>query len=127
LPSLKAALPRLTEAVLNDSSEFKRFYRGIYQKAKAPGSKVIAKDLALGLLPVLMKTDPQRARHVDAFCEFLASRDDVKFISQDLWNGFLNFQVVDADMSNFDSNGAWPLLLDDFVAWSAKNKKTNNG
>jgi DCN1-like protein 1/2 len=119
--SLKQRIPELTDRIVEDDDEFKRFYRAVYQKAKAsPQAKVIAKEMAVGLWPILMATADTRKRHVDAFCEFVNSRTDVKFISLDLWLGFLNFSLqIDASMTNFDANGAWPVLLDEFVQWSA--------
>jgi hypothetical protein len=71
------------------------------------------------LLPIVMAGESKRTRHLERFTEYLQTRSDLKFISADLWLGFLNFSLqIDADLSNFDTNGAWPLVLDDFVAAS---------
>ena len=59
-----------------------------------------------------------RSAHLDDFCTFLASKESTKRMSYDQWNSFLDFTTsINADLSNFDEDGAWPLLLDDFVEW----------
>ena len=40
----------------------------------------------------------------------------------DEWNLFLQFfQTIKPDCSNFDDDGAWPLLLDEYVEWRTGN------
>jgi len=42
----------------------------------------------------------------------------IKAITKDVWDMLLTFCTdVDANMSNYDDDGAWPVMIDDFVEW----------
>ena len=39
-------------------------------------------------------------------------------VSMDEWSMMLNFFIeIEPDCSNYQDDGAWPLLLDDYVEW----------
>lgn len=46
-------------------------------------------------------------------------------ISKDLWMQVMDFgHQIKSDLSNFDENGAWPVLIDDFAAHMKEMIKT---
>eukprot|EP00322_Chrysochromulina_rotalis_P016846 CAMPEP_0115855222 /NCGR_PEP_ID=MMETSP0287-20121206/14431_1 /TAXON_ID=412157 /ORGANISM="Chrysochromulina rotalis, Strain UIO044" /LENGTH=221 /DNA_ID=CAMNT_0003309369 /DNA_START=13 /DNA_END=678 /DNA_ORIENTATION=- len=59
-------------------------------------------------------------KHVPSLCEFLQGHDTAgkRGVSADEWAMILNFcNEISSDCSNFQDDGAWPLLLDDYVEW----------
>eukprot|EP00045_Choanoeca_perplexa_P003925 m.34392 g.34392 ORF g.34392 m.34392 type:complete len:230 (+) comp12298_c0_seq1:242-931(+) len=118
---LKAKFPVL-EAVLQDPVEFKELFRYGYQFAKSaletPGQKSIDKQLAKDMLTVLLRS---RWPLLPAFQTFL-DNNPIKIINRDQWMSILEFsQVHVGDVEAYDENGAWPVLLDDFVEQQKMN------
>ncbi|KAL2462148.1 protein of unknown function (DUF298) [Abeliophyllum distichum] len=67
-------------------------------------------DLVLG---------PHFQPQVDALVQYLKTQIDYKVINMDQWMGFYRFcnEISFPDLSNYDSDLAWPLVLDNFVDW----------
>ncbi|KAL0429746.1 UNVERIFIED_CONTAM: DCN1-like protein 4 [Sesamum radiatum] len=61
---------------------------------------------------------------VDALIQYLKIQSDYKVINMDQWMGFYRFcnEVSFPDLSNYDPDQAWTLILDNFVDWS-KSKR----
>jgi|TARA_B100000524_G_scaffold51963_1_gene24424 DCN1-like protein 1/2 len=58
-----------------------------------------------------------RFKFMEQWLAFLTERS-VKAVTKDVWDMLLAFSTtIDDDMSNFDEDGAWPVLLDEFVEW----------
>ncbi|TRZ00740.1 hypothetical protein DNTS_035698 [Danionella cerebrum] len=50
--------------------------------------------------------------------EDLAIQSKYKVINKDQWCNVLEFsRTINLDLSNYDEDGAWPVLLDEFVEW----------
>ena len=70
-------------------------------------------------MPIIL--DKFRAPHLEYFLEFLGQCSHPR-ITLDQWESFLLFnQNINLDLSNLEEDGAWPLLLDEYVDWR-KNK-----
>ncbi|CAH2067959.1 unnamed protein product, partial [Thlaspi arvense] len=56
---------------------------------------------------------------VDYFVDYLKIQNDYKVINMDQWMGFYRFcsEISFPDMSNYDVELAWPLILDNFYEW----------
>ena len=58
------------------------------------------------------------------YIESQSSSGELKFISKDQWSQLLQFALtIEKDLSNFDEDEAWPVLIDDFVVWARKQRK----
>ena len=96
-------------------AEFRDFFRFVFQFSREGTNKTLEKDLVIGLLPILL--DLNRAPHLDYFLNFLQSVSNPR-ITFDEWTSFLQFQqACPVDLVGYDEDGAWPVLLDEYVEW----------
>ncbi|KAF7814475.1 DCN1-like protein 4 [Senna tora] len=53
------------------------------------------------------------------FVEYLKTQNDYKVINMDQWMGFFRFcnEISFPELSNYNPEHAWPLVLDNFVEW----------
>eukprot|EP00730_Choanoeca_flexa_P002015 TRINITY_DN10877_c0_g1_i2.p6 TRINITY_DN10877_c0_g1~~TRINITY_DN10877_c0_g1_i2.p6 ORF type:complete len:231 (+),score=45.73 TRINITY_DN10877_c0_g1_i2:3037-3729(+) len=115
-PALKEAFPKLKQVLLHEES-FKELYRYSYQFAKSAletGQKSIDKQTAKDMLIVLLKG---RWPMLNEFQNFL-DLNAAKIINRDQWMSILEFsQAHQNDVKAYDENGAWPVLMDEFVEY----------
>ncbi len=67
-----------------------------------------------------MLLEPLYADHVARLTQFLEQHKDCakRGVSMDEWTMLLQFcREITPDCANFQDDGAWPLLLDDYVEW----------
>lgn len=77
------------------------------------------RDSVAFLLRLVMPTRP----HVARFLQFLEQCSTTR-ITMDQWSLLLDFvQSVAEDLSNFDEDGAWPVLIDEYVEWVRNGPK----
>lgn len=93
-----------------------------FEYNKPPEQRSLPIETARQLFPLILK---DRFHHLDLWCEFLENRKHA--ISKDTYSLLLDFtQTIHADFSNFDEeNGAWPVLLDEFVEFAKPKLKQN--
>lgn len=111
LEKLKTVLPTLRES-LNNEADFRSFYMFAFEYNKPPEQRSLPIETARQLFPLILEG---RFLHLDLWIEFLQGRKNA--ISRDTYSLLLDFtRSVDQDLSNYDGeNGAWPVLLDEFV------------
>jgi Cullin binding len=103
IEGLKSAVPSLDPGFL-ERSEFRDFYKFVFQFSREGTHKTIEKDMILALLTMVL--DKNRAPHLDYFVEFLKGCSHQR-ITLDQWDSFLQFQhSIKVDLSNYDEDGA---------------------
>ncbi|KAJ0100575.1 hypothetical protein Patl1_20783 [Pistacia atlantica] len=104
---------------LKDEQKFREIYNFAFSWAKEKGQKSLALDTAIGMWQLLF-AEKQWAL-VDHWCQFLQAKHN-KAISRDTWAQLLEFaRTVDPELSNYDAEGAWPYLIDEFVEYLNEN------
>jgi len=116
IEKLKAHLPKL-RAELDDHNKFKNIYRFAFTFSKETREqKCIDMEAAAGMLTLLMV---DRYPICKSFLAYMQVQTSYKVLNLDQWMNLLEFcKVTGADFSNYDENGAWPCIIDEWVEWS---------
>ncbi|KAG2219199.1 hypothetical protein INT45_013065 [Circinella minor] len=110
---LKQALPSLVTA-LNDPESFRRVYSYAFLLGRQTGQKSLSLDAAVELWRLLLAN---QVEFLENWITFLEQKHG-KAISRDTWNLFYDFATQpNIDFNVHDSEGAWPILIDEFVEY----------
>ncbi|KAF3832777.1 hypothetical protein F7725_026442 [Dissostichus mawsoni] len=102
-------------AGLKDTGKFKDFYQFTFNFAKNPGQKGLDLEMAVAYWNLVLTG---RFKFLDLWNRFLVEHHK-RSIPKDTWNLLLDFgNMITDDMSNYDEEGAWPVLIDDFVEFA---------
>lgn len=103
------------EAVLNNPTQFKDLYKFAFNYMKEdPAHKTVNLEISKAYLTLLIGQRP----HIASFVEYLDHQTTYKGMNLDQWMTLLDFiNSVKEDLSNYDENGAWPVILDSYVEW----------
>lgn len=99
---------------LSDQVTFKKIYRYAFDFARDKDQRSMDIERAKAMLTLLLGG---RWSHHSSFHRFL-EQSNYKVLNKDQWCNILEFsRAIHPDLSNYDEDGAWPVLLDEFVAW----------
>ncbi|KAF3941831.1 hypothetical protein ABW19_dt0209870 [Dactylella cylindrospora] len=118
------------------SDTFLQFYKFMFNFSKpTPETRSVALDSATAVLSFLLdpvaydlRYDPETATplasdvhpypHTAPFLRFLVEKQPVKVINKDQWDSFVPFnKSVNYNLDNYNPEGAWPALYDQYVDW----------
>ncbi|XP_077983628.1 DCN1-like protein 4 [Glandiceps talaboti] len=101
-------------SLLNDPVLFKQIYRFAYDFARDKDQRSMDIETAKIMLSLLLG---RQWVLFSSFHQFL-EQSKYKVINKDQWCNILEFsRTINSDLSNYDEDGAWPVMLDEFVEW----------
>ncbi|XP_044740169.1 DCN1-like protein 4 isoform X2 [Chrysoperla carnea] len=111
-------------SLLNDPHSFKGIYRYAYDFARDKDQRSMDMETAKAMLQLLL------GKHWPLYPQFsqFLEHSKYKVINKDQWCNILEFsRTISHDLSNYDVDGAWPVMLDEFVEWlKASRDETRN-
>ena len=119
--SVAASLAPLLAASVDAprSADFPAFFEFAFRYCLTEASqKIIDLETAGQMLSLAL---PEACHHKGPLLEFLAAQKEYKCVNADQWKGIGRFvREVGPGCADFDDDGAWPLLLDNYVEWVRK-------
>mmetsp|Transcript_4496 Transcript_4496/g.6071 ORF Transcript_4496/g.6071 Transcript_4496/m.6071 type:complete len:252 (-) Transcript_4496:181-936(-) len=120
---LKETLPKLREYLHKDDDRFKDIYKYSFGFAADAGQKCLSPETAAEMWRLLYQGRGWEL--LEEWCQFVIEKYG-KAIPRDTWTQLLQFsRIIKTDLSNYDPEGAWPTLIDDFVDHIRESRKTD--
>ena len=112
-----------------DMALFKRVYRHAFICSKEKGQKALPLETALTYWDVLFGPTGQpwvtaSTNWIEMWLEFLKAKW-TKSVNKDMWNQTFEFfqkTLVDETLGFWSEDGAWPGVIDEFVAYSKEKR-----
>ena len=124
LPKQQAVLASLRHSLATDHSLFKRVYKHTFLLARNPGQKAVQLDAAIEYWRLLLQSpslswNTSTTPWLTWWIEYLEAKWK-KSVNRDMWDQtgeFVMKSLADESMSWWSEDGAWPGVLDEFVAF----------
>lgn len=121
LDELQKLMSRLN--LTADFSEFSRFYGFVFFMCRENGQKNITVSRAITAWRLVLAG---RFRLLNQWCDFVENNQRHN-ISEDTWRQVLAFsRCVHENLEGYDPEGAWPVLIDEFVEYMYRVTGTNS-
>jgi len=110
----------------NPKAAFQKLYMFSFNLVKPEQSKNIDMETSLAFWAVLLIPKYELMSEIIQFIK--ENQAMYKATNKDLWTMMLEFcETVKPTLQDYEADGAWPTLLDDFVSWKSSQLKGANG
>lgn len=110
LPLIKREMESMKRE-LSERAKFKEFYLWLFDYSTEANRKTIEKEVAIQLWKIALNWWPL----LNKWCDFIEGHA-VKAVTKDMWMQAHEFgRDVRSDLTNYDADGAWPVIIDEFV------------
>nr|CAG4643492.1 EOG090X0DAO [Ilyocryptus agilis] len=110
-------------SLLQDSSSFKAIYRYAFDFSRDKDQRSLDIETAKAMLGLLLG---RQWGLLHSFFQFL-DQSRYRVLNKDQWCNVLEFsRAVHPDLTNYDVDGAWPVMLDEFVEWLKTSRRESN-
>lgn len=100
---------------MEDRAQFKQLYQFSFNYAKSASMKSLGIEAAIAYWTLIFDSKDARVPVWISFCQ----ERQLRGIPRDTWNLFFDFlTTTNDDYSNYDADGAWPVLIDEFVDYA---------
>ncbi|KAI9476591.1 MAG: Cullin binding-domain-containing protein [Benjaminiella poitrasii] len=100
---------------------FRKIYNYAFLLGRQTGQKSLSLEAAIELWRLLLSS--HKFSLLEEWIRFLEEKHG-KAISRDTWYLFLDFASQEnLDIQNYDSEGAWPILIDEFVEYMQQQQQ----
>jgi len=114
LDQLKSLVPGLrAEMARMPREQFRMYYYWCYDFIRDASVRVLPAEAACAYWRIVLT---RRYKYLSLWCEYVETIYK-KGITKDVWRQLYDFACVENLTEGYDSSGAWPTLMDDFVAW----------
>ena len=114
LASLEDALPSL-ERLLKEKSKLRQIYRFAFDFTRDKSQRGIDLESAREMLSCVLGHRFVAWPLLGSFLEFL-TKSSYRGMTRDQWNSLFEFaDSIAVDLTNYDEESAWPVMLDEFV------------
>lgn len=103
----------------------KKIYTNVFVLSLDGGQKQLAKEMACELWKLLLSLYGN-IELADLWIQYVEELGPKTYVSKDVWNMVFDLMITcTADLSDYDEDGAWPVMIDDFVAYTKQLKNAN--
>ncbi|KAL8272693.1 hypothetical protein Esti_003397 [Eimeria stiedai] len=136
LESLKATVQPLREALFKDVQQLRKVYSYAFTYSLEPLQKQLPTELAVAYWRLIL--EPLDWSLYNPFLHYIECVSALPSITKDVWLMVLEFVLtsqrqpgqaetaeenIDRVLQDYEDDGAWPLVIDNFVEWMRDERK----